>query len=312
MDKVIVLLSTFNGGKFLAEQLDSIVNQVVDAEVELYVRDDGSTDNTFDILENYKEKIRIRYAPNSGKINMGAAKSFWNLLMTSPRANYYLFCDQDDVWDLDKIASAINSIKKYEEKDSPYADNPLLYCCKGRLIDKNNNIISYDSNENVDVDFDIISHLISGEVPGCAMAFNNTFRDKVKEKNLNQIMMHDWVCLAYAILYDIVVYDKTVHYSRRMHNSNVVASLGKNKMKRYTDALKRWKSDKGLVSSFVGKILQEESDMLSPMQKKYLQRVYFSNFNICARFFVICSPTTKHNNRSAIRSFKLKLLLGLL
>lgn len=93
--KVIVLMSTYNGEKYLKEQIDSILNQVK-VEVFLMIRDDGSSDNTIAILKEYERQNRnIKII--KGK-NIGVGNSFMQLLYNSAEAEYYAFADQDDVW----------------------------------------------------------------------------------------------------------------------------------------------------------------------------------------------------------------------
>lgn len=95
MKTVSVLLSTYNGEKYLREQLDSLlVQQGVDLRI--IARDDGSKDTTVEILKEYAGKdTRVSFF--EGK-NVGPAQSFFDLIMKSPDSDYYAFCDQDDVW----------------------------------------------------------------------------------------------------------------------------------------------------------------------------------------------------------------------
>ena len=89
MEKVIVLLSTYNGGKYLSEQLDSLVAQK-GVDVGILVRDDGSTDTTLSILDEWQEKGLLTWY-SSG--NLGPGKSFMDLLKRAPSGAYYAFCD---------------------------------------------------------------------------------------------------------------------------------------------------------------------------------------------------------------------------
>ena len=94
--KIAVLMSTYNGQKYLDEQLMSIADQTFSKMMTLYIRDDGSTDNTLKIIEKWKKKIDIVFFQGE---NVGPARSFWKLLMNSEiQADYYAFCDQDDIW----------------------------------------------------------------------------------------------------------------------------------------------------------------------------------------------------------------------
>ena len=91
--KVTILMSTYNGERFLKEQIDSILQQE-DIETTLLVRDDGSTDKTISMLEQYQEAHVLRFYQGH---NLGPAKSFMNLLMEAPAADYFAFSDHQ-IW----------------------------------------------------------------------------------------------------------------------------------------------------------------------------------------------------------------------
>ncbi|MBU1715693.1 MAG: glycosyltransferase, partial [Proteobacteria bacterium] len=113
--QIEILLSTYNGGKYLREQLDSLLAQTCNDWV-LLVRDDGSSDDTVIILEEYRtrhpEKIGI---VSGGKKRLGACASFAFLLAQST-APYVMFCDQDDVWLPEKVEVTFESMLSAESK----------------------------------------------------------------------------------------------------------------------------------------------------------------------------------------------------
>jgi rhamnosyltransferase len=107
--KVAVLLSTYNGERFLREQMESIILQQ-DVDVSIFVRDDGSTDHTVDILESYEDKVPLNISIGS---NIGYKQSFLQLLARVPQTfEYYCFADEDDVWAADKIISGITMLQE--------------------------------------------------------------------------------------------------------------------------------------------------------------------------------------------------------
>ena len=103
-----ILLSTYNGERYLKEQLDSLLGQTY-KEFRILIRDDCSNDNTRSILESYKnkneEKINLFFEDN-----IGPKKSFLNLLKKS-NSDYIMFCDQDDIWDQNKLQIMYDVIK---------------------------------------------------------------------------------------------------------------------------------------------------------------------------------------------------------
>ena len=102
--EVVILISTYNGEKYLAEQLDSLLNQTYQ-NIKIFIRDDGSKDKTIDIIKEYQKKSEKIFL-TEGK-NIGFINSFFELLKLSNNADYYAYCDQDDVWMEDKIERAV-------------------------------------------------------------------------------------------------------------------------------------------------------------------------------------------------------------
>ena len=108
MIRVSILLSAYNGSKYIKEQLDSIFNQTY-KNIEIIVRDDGSSDNTIEILKSYNIK------PIDTKINLGAMGSFEELLkyaLQNSNSDYFMFCDQDDVWDTKKVEKTLAKMEE--------------------------------------------------------------------------------------------------------------------------------------------------------------------------------------------------------
>ena len=131
--EVIVLLSIYNGEKFLNKQLESLFKQKTSCNITIYYRDDGSTDKSMDIIESWKKYLSIIECPSSRKQNLGPALSFWELMNTAPDADFYTFCDQDDIWYENKIEKAVRSI--CDKKDA------VLYCSNCYIIDENDKLI---------------------------------------------------------------------------------------------------------------------------------------------------------------------------
>ena len=100
---VDILMATYNGGKYIAEQIDSILNQNYN-DWKLYIRDDGSKDNTVNIVKEYIEKYPDKIILiEDGRRNLGPKLNFGELLKIS-KSEYCMFCDHDDVWMEDKVS----------------------------------------------------------------------------------------------------------------------------------------------------------------------------------------------------------------
>lgn len=176
---VQVVMSTYNGEKYLKEQIDSILSQE-GVDVRLYIRDDGSSDRTTDILASYQEHKNVKIEKGN---NLGFAKSFLTALDECDEADYYAFSDQDDVWEKDKLSTAIEILE--EESQS----TPLLYCSALQRVDENLNPLHVQSYHGLRIN--LPSMLTRGRLAGCTFVFNNTLRNLVKNANYIEKLYDD-------------------------------------------------------------------------------------------------------------------------
>jgi len=215
LKKVQVLLSTYNGSEYIQQQLDSIFKQK-DVEVFCLVRDDGSTDDTNNILlecqKQYKNLETI-----SGE-NVGYGASFLELIKMSGEYDYYAFSDQDDVWKSLKLIKAVNKINKSDEK------SPIMYCSNCTIINNNMEKIGMlHSNKNI-IPNKKATALVQGFVHGCTMVFNRKSKDLVLMYQPKHNYAHDfWIPLIHVFLGSIV-YDQNSYILYRQHNHNVFGS----------------------------------------------------------------------------------------
>lgn len=209
MNKVVVLMSTYNGEKYLRTQLDSILDQR-NVNVEILVRDDGSTDSTIEILKEYESKGLLKWYTGE---NLRPAKSFMNLIINAPDAEYYAFSDQDDVWMESKLINAVDMLKQH--------NNASLYYCNALLVDENLNVFG----ENV---LPFIPNFYSGlsygkAALGCSMVFNKELMKMLKTKIPENIIMHDaWVTNVCQIIHGNIIRDDRPLFYYRQHSNNQV------------------------------------------------------------------------------------------
>jgi len=215
MYKIAILLATYNGVKFLKEQIDSILNQNK-VDVTIFISDDLSTDSTLNYLQNiYKNNKRLIYLESNQKFG-GAAKNFFRLIKDVDFLNfdYISLSDQDDIWNEDKLIQAIKIIE--EKQIDVYSSNVLAFWENGKrvLIDKSQSQKKYD-------------FLFSSAGPGCTYVmkkeFLSDFKNKTLEKNilLNQIDLHDWLLYAYARTNNYKWFvDNVPSMMYRQHNNN--------------------------------------------------------------------------------------------
>lgn len=293
--KIAVLMSTYNGHKYLNQQLESLANQTVLDHMTVYVRDDGSTDNTFEIINKWKNVLNIVLLKGS---NAGPAMSFWKLLVDpSIQADYYAFCDQDDIWDQDKLEIAIQKLK----------GNTHLYACNCRIIDEYG-VVKKQLRLTNNPKIDIKSLFVSGCTQGCSMVFTDALRQYVVEKKLQCIPMHDIVLMLYAIQFGLFYWDQTPHFGYRVHSNNVVAKYNKSKIQKIKTTIRNWSNSKKRSMSIVAQEMLNKVHDLSNEDIVFLKMVAKykrHRIDLCH----ICKKVDA--SKDAKRSFQIRILLGL-
>lgn len=239
-------MSTYNGDRFLSEQLNSLLEQDF-RNVDVLIRDDGSSDRTEDVLKKYSHKYpSIKWF--SGGINLKPAHSFFNLIQrVSEDYDFYFFCDQDDIWMPDKISMAVGSFKSGNNL-------PALYYCATELVDANLNHIGYDFREykyTSDVEY---SFLRGSLITGCTICFNRALMNALKLYAPLRMSMHDaWVHLLCLSIGGEIIADPCAHIKYRQHVSNV---LGIHKMSLY-ERLKNGLRKKTIYRDMASQIIHE-------------------------------------------------------
>lgn len=230
--KIAVLLSTYNGEKFLGEQLESLLTQSHENFI-LVVRDDGSRDKTVSILESYARdhSERIFLLPNDGE-NKGASGGFAFLVdyvlnnkeslgLTSA---YMMFCDQDDTWFPEKIEKLL-ALMLATEADNDSA-LPILVHSDLEVVSEQNTVIakSLIRYQGLEIDRNSFPNLvISNLVTGCTALINESLAEKALPIPENAIM-HDWWLALVATAFGKLVYLNAplVHY--RQHGNNTIGA----------------------------------------------------------------------------------------
>ncbi len=287
--KVNVLLSTYNGQDFLAEQLDSLLVQE-GVKIILHVRNDGSTDKTKDILESYKEKfdqVKIEYGNN-----LGAKWSFMELLKNADtNCDYYSFCDQDDVWLPRKTIAGISAIKKLEN-ETPEA--PTLYFSRIQYVDKNlvpTKKTAYQANVS------FCNSLIQCSATGCAIIINSVARKTIINKTPSFIMMHDWWCYLVCSTLGCVIYDDNCYLYQRKHLNNLTGhttSLFRLSEKRIKMLIENKKRNQSFINQ-IECFHHEFNEIIPTDKKKIIEQFIASNKSICKRLNIIFNSEFSRN-----------------
>ena len=181
MNKVLVLLSSYNGEKYIKEQINSILNQK-NVDINILIRDDGSSDNTQNILKEIEAKCsRIHCIFEN---NIGYKHSFMKLVyQAGSEYDYYAFADQDDVWLEDKMSAAISMID---------ITSPCLYYSMMSQVDVNLNMLEEQQEYKYPLNKKMI--LFQNFVQGSTIVFNKKLYSLLHKYKMSKEVAHDiWI-----------------------------------------------------------------------------------------------------------------------
>lgn len=300
MEKIIILMSTYNGEKFIREQIDSILLQT-HGNFELLVRDDGSTDGTIKVLDEYKKAGKLHWYKGE---NLKPARSFLDLVKNAPLADYYAFCDQDDIWDPDKIEVAIKMIAGFSKEE------PALYCSATRLVDENLKIITPVAHCK-DFKLKFGEALVQAVSPGCTFVFNKKCSEYLSAFEADYISMHDALTYKIATAFGNVFYDRNPHISYRQHGGNVIGTEH-SKIKIFKRRLKRFIFTKEPNSRYrmACAIEQNFGDIMDKESQEILKLFTGYKKSFIAKLKLIFSKNIRMTNNSDNFFFKILVLLG--
>lgn len=209
LPKVLVLLSTYNGERYLGELIKSILGQV-NVDVSLLIRDDGSKDRTIDILRKYEANPKISVL-EYGR-NLGYAKSFWKLLQCDEKYEYYAFADQDDIWLPDKLENSINQI---QDETLPALSTSSVIPVDAELNPLNFDPFPIHGPLNR---YETLQHSI---LPGCTFVFNKKAKDIAAKYN-GYMESHDWALYVIITYFGKIFYLEKPYILYRLHGTNQI------------------------------------------------------------------------------------------
>lgn len=220
---VTILMAVLNGEKYIAQQIESILQQT-ETEWKLIIQDDCSKDRTAEIVEKYANKFEGKIIFIERKTPSGSAKDNFFSMLQYAGADYTMTCDQDDVWLPDKIEVTLKKMKAIEGKVG--SDKPILVHTDLKVVDNNLNVLadSLFAFQKLDSTKDKLNNLlVQNIVTGCTMMVNRALTDKIQSVP-NQAIMHDWwfALIASAFGYIGFVDKPTVLY--RQHSGNEVGA----------------------------------------------------------------------------------------
>ena len=246
MKNVLIMLSAYNRHKYIREQLDSLYAQK-NVDFHILVRDDGSSDDTLAILQEYQEKFGKMTIMSES--NIGVARSFHRLMLYAsekmPYFDYYAFSDQDDVWMEEKLAYAVQRLEY---------DKACLYYSNAYVTDSDLKIIG-----KLNPRYDISMQYVMFRQPtlGCTQVMTReylyfcvaTFR-KFMLGNPLSVPLHDvWTIWLSQLTASAVIADDKSYMYYRQHDNNVTNHKTEGVIAKYRRVSRRLKREKGIPYS---------------------------------------------------------------
>lgn len=275
--KIQILMSTYNGSQYIRTQLDSIAAQDIE-EKSLLVRDDGSSDNTVEIIEKYREKNPwISYYRGE---NIGVQRSFLELMSQADEdADYIALADQDDEWLPDKLSRAVACLEKMK-KESAGSDVPLLYCSDKQIVGRDLEPLNVTVSRVVrKISFG--NALVQNICTGCTAVANRTLIDLIKHcppEKPEYIIMHDWWLYLTAACFGKVYYDQEAHIRYRQHGNNTSGAM-----------LNHWSLFKYRVTQLKeprGQVYHQVEEFLACFRDEIYIRGMTRNSSLCSEILI--------------------------
>lgn len=296
MPKVCVIMSTFNGEKYVEEQINSILRQT-NVEVTLYIRDDASKDNTPKVLKQIKERNN-NVLLDLSSINLGFQNSFFKALKDAPEADYYAFSDQDDIWYLNKLSSTIDLIVKTPEKCLAIK-NALLGDAYLHPIG-----IQYTSDRKIPLRINTFYQSLGS---GYLMVFNKTIKQYAERIEEKIPISHDLFIGAIACYLGNVVYDsEIVAIHRRLSYS--ISANNKNKVLKHR--IKSVFVDKGKVSECASLFLKYYKKELSDDEVEELICLRDYRIDCKKKWILLTRSDLRYNGIVGYLAIKIKILIN--
>ncbi len=221
--KVNIVLAVYNGEKHLKKQLDSLINQTYD-NIDIYIRDDGSSDATIDLIEKYivdnKSNKKIILLPSDGR-NLKCPGSFYEIVKKCEPAKYYSFCDQDDYWYPDKVMWAV---EKLEKEDN---NKILVYYSASDYKFADGTFIRKSPAQKANLKLVDVMYYTPGS--GFTMVFNEATRQKLILEPVLGNELHDRWLLRGAACFGKTIYDERSTATHIRHEDAVTSGDSDNK-----------------------------------------------------------------------------------
>jgi len=292
-------MSTYNGEKWLRQQIDSILKQR-EVDSYLYIRDDGSADNTLSIIESYRESNNVFLIRDDRQKKLGAGDSFMEMVKYAQNTladqyDYFAFADQDDYWKPDKLISAIKLIHDRKE--------PCLYYSKKTVVDAKLRLMGVE--DYIPYSNQVLHSIGQCNASGCTYVFNKQLLGYIKEKAMGRGCHDAWIFRLSVWCGFEIFYDTNSYILYRQHSQNTVGAIKKKIWYKQLLMFSTWRNQ---LDRFLCKNLNDVVLMQKDIYEKYsaefpnnnmelLKRIVGYRYNIHDRYYLMKHPVFKTNGK---------------
>lgn len=295
---VLVLMSCYNGEKYLPQQLESLKAQE-DVKMSCIIRDDGSSDGTVEYLTEYCKENK-EFSLITGE-NTGVIRSFNLLLEEALKTDckWFAFSDQDDVWLPNKLKRAVELLSERETSEK----KPLVYCSNLELVDADLNHIGYMRQPGLK--FDKYTSVVQNCATGCTIVFNRSALEKYMEGIDADMEMHDYWMFLIGVFFGRVVYDNKAGILYRQHGNNVIGAKNQN-ISGFVNNMSKTGNHERMFKDF----LKIYGSSLSGDDISIIEGIALANKNIICRLRALFDMRYHGYSTKRTLNFKLRALLG--
>lgn len=221
---VDILMAVYNGEKYVAEQIDSVLAQS-ETDWHLFICDDMSKDRSFEIISGYGEKYPDKITVRRSTSPTGSAQANFMSMLPLARSEYIMFSDQDDFWEKDKIRL---TLAKMRELEAEHGDIPLLVHTELAIADSELNITHsrFTEFQGLDPKANTLNRLaVQNNVTGCTVMINRPLLELVRDIDPKNMLMHDWWFAMAAAAFGKIGFVDTPTIRYRQHGNNQLGAV---------------------------------------------------------------------------------------
>lgn len=297
---VTVLLATYNGSRYLPEQLRSLSEQARRPD-RIVVRDDGSNDGSIDIVRAWGQASGIEVQLVEAHGRLGPALSFLATLRAAGPADVYLFCDQDDFWLPSKIERAVQAIA------AAPAHRPHLHATALQIVDSRLAPIRMSA---IPHGLSFASAACESVLTGCTMAFNEPLARLLRGEPPRFLVMHDWWCYLLATGTGSVSFDEQPSLLYRQHGDNALGAEPRGLSKLRARLARFLGPESAQRSRQLAELRRLHGAALAPPAQKLLAQLTAGRQRPLVRLAAAFSAPIRRQSRLSVLSTRLSLLIN--